>query len=380
MMKNSLKFIALASSVLILISSCKKEEALPGGSASAEQDGKRPLMAGAVYTMDNSTAGNNILAFKRSQNGTLTAAGTFATGGTGTGSGLGSQGSLILDDGYLYAVNAGSNSISVLEVHGNSITLLDTIASGGTKPISITVDDGFVYVLNAGGTGNITGFVFEGDSLSPIAGSTQSLSSSTADPAQIQFNPEGTYLFVTEKMTNMITTYPVDTTGLAGPGTSYPSTGTTPFGFEFGSNNVLIVSDAFGGAPNQSAMTSYSYSDTGSISLISGPVGTNQTAACWVVITNNGKYTYTTNTGSNSITGYSISNTGVLTLLDPSGITATTGTAPIDMALSNNSRYLYALNSMSSDISIYSVMRDGSLFSLGTESGLPAGSVGLAAK
>src|SRR5215831_15986930 len=42
---------------------------------------------GAVYTMDNSVTGNNVLAFHRSADGSLMSARAFSTGGTGTGTG-----------------------------------------------------------------------------------------------------------------------------------------------------------------------------------------------------------------------------------------------------------------------------------------------------
>jgi hypothetical protein len=71
-----------------------------------------------VYTMTNSAAGNAILIFDRAANGVLTSVGSIATGGTGQGSGLGSQGALALtaDQRRLLAVNAGSNDVTVFAV------------------------------------------------------------------------------------------------------------------------------------------------------------------------------------------------------------------------------------------------------------------------
>src|SRR4051812_40881218 len=72
--------------------------------------------AGAVYVLGNSTAGNAVLAYDRASDGSLSGPATYPTGGTGTGGGLGSQGALVLDGRDLYAVNAGSNSISRFSV------------------------------------------------------------------------------------------------------------------------------------------------------------------------------------------------------------------------------------------------------------------------
>src|SRR5262245_43452380 len=107
---------------------------------------------GAVYTMSNATAGNEILTFDRGPHGTLTFAGKIATGGAGTGGGLGNQGGLTLtDDGrWLIAVNAGSNDVSVFAVGAKALTFADLEASGGVRPISVTAHDDLVFVLNGG--------------------------------------------------------------------------------------------------------------------------------------------------------------------------------------------------------------------------------------
>src|SRR5690348_3142899 len=74
--------------------------------------------AGAVYALSNDAAGNAVLVYDRADDGTLTAAGSVATGGLGLGAGLGSQGALVFGkkNKYLFAVNAGSNDISVFAV------------------------------------------------------------------------------------------------------------------------------------------------------------------------------------------------------------------------------------------------------------------------
>ena len=65
----------------------------------------------------------------------------------------------------------------------------------------------------------------------------------------------------------------------------------------------MFVSEAFGGAPNLSATSSYKLDSDGQLTTISASVGTNQTANCWVVVTPNGQFAYVTNTGSGSISG-----------------------------------------------------------------------------
>jgi 6-phosphogluconolactonase len=336
---------------------------------------------GAVYTLTNDPAGNAVEVFDRAGDGSLTADGEFATGGTGTGAGLGNQGALVLDGKLLFAVNPGSDSVSSFRVRGGGLELIDTDASGGDQPISLTVDDRLLYVLNEGGTGNIAGHTLsKHGALSPLAGSTRPLSGAGVDPAQIEFDPRGETLVVTEKNTNLIDTYAVDRdTGLAGGPNPQASAGATPFGFAFGPRGHLIVSEAFGGATDASAVSSYGLED-GIIDAISPSAATTETAACWIVVTKNGRFTYTTNTGSGSISGYSIVQDGALTLLDADGVTAQTGPGPIDMALARSSRLLYSLNSGDGTISGFRVGADGSLTPIGGASGLPAAATGLAAQ
>jgi 6-phosphogluconolactonase len=339
--------------------------------------------AGAVYVSTNSPAGNQVLAFPRAGDGTLGTPQAFATGGQGTGAALGNQGAVVLNhaDRLLLVANAGSNDISVFAVVPRGLELVDRVASGGTLPISIAVHGNLVYVLNAGGAGNISGFVLDRDGdLAPLAGSTRPLSSSSADPAQVEFSPDGGLLVVTEKATNVIDTYVVGAAGLSTGPDAQPSVGATPFGFAFSRGGTLVVSEAAGGGAGTSALSSYGTTPGGDLNVISPSVGTTELAACWVVITGNGRFAYTSNTGSGTISGYGLSHTGQLTLLDGDGVTATTTTGPIDLALTRNDRFLYSLDSGTGTVSAFRVEADGSLTATPGAAGLPTGANGLAAR
>ncbi len=336
--------------------------------------------AGAVYTLTNESNGNRVAVFNRSADGTLSAGGTFDTGGRGTGVGLGSQGSLVLDSSkrWLFAVNAGSNEVSVFAVRPNGLILADKIASGGIQPISLTVHDDFLYVLNAGGSGNITGFrVGPLGKLRPLPGSTRPLSNggvgAAPGPAEILFSPGGESLVVTEKTTNRIDTYEVER-GLAEGPMIHPSAGATPFGFDIDRRGTLVVSEAA-----NSALSSYKVS-RGNIQVVSPSVLDGQGAACWVVITQNGKYAYTANAHSGSISSYRVSPEGQLSLLQSRAGLTGDNSSPLDMALSNHSQYLYELASGAQAIDAFQVQSDGSLVSIGGVNGLPASAVGLAAR
>src|SRR5215510_10121327 len=87
---------------------------------------------GAVYVMSNAASGNSILIINRAANGALSDAGNVPTGGQGTGSGLGSQGALILsaDQRWLLAVNPRSNDITVSSVAGERLQWRSKTPSG----------------------------------------------------------------------------------------------------------------------------------------------------------------------------------------------------------------------------------------------------------
>jgi 6-phosphogluconolactonase (cycloisomerase 2 family) len=351
----------------------------------------RIFNAGAVYVLTNQVE-NAVAVFRLNSHGTLSPAGEFPTGGAGdpvpqgtdpATDPLASQGALIRSNQFLFAVNAGSNQISVLGIGANALTPVDLVDSGGIRPISLTLHENLLYVLNEGGTPNITGFTVGDDgTLTPLANSTQPLIGDTAaDPAEVSFNSDGTLLVVTEKAGNRLDTYTIDENGLPSAPIDNPSNGMTPFGFAFNNAGFLIVSEAFGGAPNQSAASSYSAGDDGVLSVISGSVANSQTASCWVVTTNNGKSAFVSNTGSGTISSYGVGpGNGTLTLLNPIAADTGANSAPIDMALNNSSRILCVLLGGSQSVASYRVERDGTLTLIDTEGGLPLGAQGIAVK
>ncbi len=333
--------------------------------------------AGNVYTETNAASGNSILAYARSASGAISWSGTYSTGGRGSGAGLGSQGAVTVsgDGQWLYAVNAGSNDISVFAVDGDGLALTDVVGSGGTQPVSITASHDLVYVLNAG-TGTISGFSAMKGALTPIGGSTRSLLGTA--PAQIQFSPSGTVLVVSDKGTSTLETFVVAAGGVAGAPTIHASAGSTPFGFAFGLRDQLFVSEAAGAPAGLSAASSYQLATDGTLTTITSSAPTTQAAACWLVVTGNGQYAFTANAASDSISSFTIDQDGKLSLV---AAQAAHGTAAhtTDMALSRNSQFLYALDGGTRTISAYRVTADGRLMRIDGAS-VPAGATGLASR
>jgi len=376
------RIVALSTLGLALVAACSQDHNVTGLAADRAAGLNASAVAstadapGAVYALTNQASGNAVAIFARGADGSLNWSSSVSTGGTGAGSGLGSQGAVALsDDGrWLFAVNAGSNDVSAFEVTASGLSLTSRVGSGGQRPISLTVHGGVLYVLNAGGDGNISGFNIgsEGE-LAAIPGSTRALSGTNVGPAQVAFSPNGAWLVVTEKTTNRLDVYTVDGDGVASAATSTASAGGTPFGFSFGHRDELFVSEAAGSA------SSYVIASDGSVTVASGAVLTHQGAPCWAVVTKNGKFGYTANAQGGSISGFAVANDGSISLIDADGRTAVVGGGNIDLALSGNSRYLYQLNGDRS-ISGFRIEADGHLTAAGRTSGMPASTVGLVAR
>ena len=375
------RFLVLSS----LLAACSESATSPrlGAPDNASLDANGRGIAGAVYSETNSPSGNAVLVYARAADGSLSAPSSVSTGGNGSGAGLGSQGSVTLseDGNWLLVVNAGSNEVSSFAVGSNgALSFRGKASSGGTMPISVTIHDDLVYVLNAGGSGNVSGLRLQADgSLVPIAGSTRGLSTAASGPAEVSIDPTGEWLVVTEKNTNKIDTWKVGADGLLSGRKINASAGITPFGFTFTQQGVLTVTEAFGGAVDGSAVSSYTINTDGTLNTISASVPTTETAACWIVATNSGKFVYATNAGSASVSGYSVRH-GALELLDADGKTGITGAGATDLAITSNSQFLYTLNGGSHTISMFGVSQSrGDLASKGSIAA-PAGAVGLAAK
>lgn len=338
---------------------------------------------GAVYTLSNDAAGNTVDVSLRLPSGRLLPFADYATGGDGTGAGLGSQGAIAQtrNGRFILAVNAGSDEVAVFRTFFNVfLWRTDTVSSGGDQPTSVAVSGRLVYVLNAG-SDEVTGFRLRRSGLEAIPGATYPLSQSGAAGAQVGFSPNGEWLVVSERATNTLTVFPVEPGGTLGAAQHNTSAGDTPFGFQFRNDGLLVVSEAFGGAPGASVTSSYRIMPNGQLMTITGAAATNQTAACWIAIPRNGRFAYTTNTASGTLSGYSIMG-GQLNLLDPSGVTGDLGAAarPIDADFDRSGRYLFVLDSGGDEIATFRRSPNGGLTLRTGAITLPDGAAGLIAR
>jgi 6-phosphogluconolactonase len=333
-----------------------------------------------VYTLANAQGDNRVLVLEQRSNGALVEANSVSTGGTGSGANLGSQGALALspDGRWLFAVSAGSHELAMFAVDDERLRLVARVPSGGTQPISVTAHGHLVYVLNAGGDGNISGFrIGRFGGLTPIKGSTQALGGSATGPAQVRFSNGGEFLVVTEKNANQIAVFDVDD-GVARPATFTPSAGTTPFGFDIDPRDHVIVSEAATGSAS-----SYRLRDrTDDLAVISAAVPTGQAAPCWLITTPNGRYAYTGNAGSGSITAFRVAHSGRLERVSASGADGSTGAGShtVDLAVSPDGRFLFALANVGQTVTAFRIGHDGLLTPAGQFVGVPVSASGLVAQ
>jgi len=331
-----------------------------------------PGASRAVFVQTDNTAGNHVVAYQRAADGTLSPAGSYATGGLGgilAGSVVdhtASQGSLTYDPVHalLYAVNAGSDSVSVFAVSGDRLALRQVVSSGGAFPVSVAVRGNLVYVLNALGGGSVQGFrVVGGGFLARIPGSGRSLGLDpnatpqfTNTPGQVAFSPDGTQLIVTTKANgNDIDVFGVrfDGTLSAAPVVN-SEPGTVPFAISFDTSGHLVIAEA---GPN--AVATFALSRGGTVSLLSA-VATGQAATCWV--TPAGSFLFASNAGGASESGFTASASGQLTLI---GNTAT-DTGTVDASSAAGGRFLYVQTGGAGIVDEFAVSAGGSLTKIGS--------------
>jgi 6-phosphogluconolactonase (cycloisomerase 2 family) len=339
--------------------------------------------SGDVYVNDNTVTSNTVAAFHRRPDGSLQAlpGSPFATGGAGTGAGIGSQGSLQTAFGgrYVLAVDAGSDQVSVLAVgRGGSLRPVPgaTVSSGGAQPVSIAVHDNLVYVANAGagpGTTNYTGFVLGSDGvLRPLTGSTIALPDGS-QPGDVLFNATGSKLAATRVGTSQIDSFIVGHDGRLqeASGAPYAAQGPGPFGSEFRPTDPaeLYVSNA----PNGTVSAFRDARDGTLTSIGASPFADQQTAPCWVEISHDGRYLFAVNTAQPSISSYAIARDGTLTLLGSTPFRNPTGLGPVDARLSPDGDTLFVVDGGTSQVSAFRV-HGGTLTELpSSPTQLPAG-------
>jgi 6-phosphogluconolactonase len=335
-------------------------------------------MEGAVFVQTNA-AQNEVVAYARDDDGMLTHVGTFATGGAGSDEAhLPSQGSVTLtgDRRHLLVTNVASDDVSVFSVEG-AMPALSKTAPTGAAPRGVAERDGLVFVL-ATGDARIDGFRLVDGDLVPVEGASRSLS--TPDGAQIGFTPDGSALIATERGGDKLSAFAVGMDGMLGEPRTIDSLGATPYGFAISSNGTLVVTEAFRAEKGAAAASSYRV-DGDTITPGTASVGNGRSEICWAVISNDGRYAFTTNFADGAVSRYAIDMDGGLSLEDATaGVTEDGRSGLRDEDLSDDGRFLYAIDADQGQIVGWSVDGRGHLSMLGAWDGVPTTVAGLAAR
>lgn len=337
---------------------------------------------GAVFVTTNGANGNEVKAFSRAADGSLSPLGSFATGGTGVG-GVGdpltSQGAAALspDHKLLFVVNAGSNDVSVFQIKKDGLKLVDRESSAGVFPVSVAASEHAVYVLNAGSSE--VGIFGYNDSGNLSSRGKAALSPNTSGPTEVRVSPNGRWLDVTERASNTIDAFRIADDGSLGAPVESASAGQVPFGFQFTPKGLVVISEA-----GSASASSYDQAPDGTLTPVSSAISNGgQAAPCWLIVDPRGRFAYTANAGGSSISGYAIANDGTLTLLTPGGRTGDLGTGaqPLDIDFGGDGHFLYVLENGKGTIGAFAVNADGTLTPLADTQGLFAqsGFMGLVA-
>ena len=300
-----------------------------------------PTTGTFVYIESNNPgrSQNAILAYKENAStGVLTAVpgGRYLTGGTGyrnAGPALGPDDSdkeiIASPDGhYLFAVNQGSNSISVFDVKvDGSLKPIKggPFGSGGVQPISLSFSNDRLYVVNRGDSAegksgtvapNITTFdVGQSGTLRAIPKSTVTLPLNLST-AQVLTSADGRFAFVDNFATPSNLKVPLANTlqpyAIGGDGkiaavrdgeARLPKNPPLVLGLvENPKNHVIYSGTAPGGG-----VASFHYDSTGKTTYI-GTTKAPGIATCWLVISSNGKFLYATDSASNALSVYSLAD------------------------------------------------------------------------
>ena len=229
---------------------------------------------GAVFVMTNAADKNEIIAYARDASGNLADGDRYETGGRGSGgliAPLGSQGALTLsqDHTLLFAVNAGSGTVSVFKVENSRLFLIDEISAAGSEPVAVAQQGNLVYVLDAGGQGSVTGYRLQFDgTLKQIENSTAFLTpfDGGSGAGSLSISPNGRFLLVTERVANTVDAFPINADGTLGTEVTTASLAPQAFAGQFTPSGFAVVAQTNG------SVSSYSLGANGAYTAISANV------------------------------------------------------------------------------------------------------------
>jgi hypothetical protein len=315
---------------------------------SAATSGRNEALTLAV-TMTNDPASNQIKVYDAS---TLDLLQVLPTNGAGGASGN-ARGVRQLDGDLFAAVNNGSNTVAIYRRHGDALQF-DRVVTTTSAPVSVDFGNGHMYV--AGAT-TVDSFILQGNSVGPRDGSTSlRLVGGGAPPngstAQVGAIDEHTLLVTlktdpTPGTVDVVALQDGAITGELPIAVSAPAGTLTPFGFAVYRDGTAVITLAHSGQDGL-------FRDGAFTAIIAA----GQMAPCWM--TRLGKYLFTANTGSHTISR--LVGTGNHVFVD-SLVAASipTGGAPSDIDADGDVLGVIDHSTGASHLSLFTVNRFGEL-------------------
>jgi 6-phosphogluconolactonase (cycloisomerase 2 family) len=397
------------------------------GSAQAPTTPTKKTAGGHLYMQTNEVK-NAIIHYRRSANGTLTEVERVATGGAGSGelspiyhinrpNDFEGAASVILtpDRRFLFATNAGDNSVSSFAVNKEGrLTLLDVertgnTQGGGAKSVAYDPSSRTLFVVHTFGPDHLR--LMSVDSEGKLTPRPERYSVNTIDwpnrvPTMAVLSPDGKFLFVGTAFDELpsrknpdgslilwiphkdgalhviasnapdpdgIVVFPVGEDGALREPSFYDARGASPFYIAFLHNrpDTFLVGYAVSNGVSVGKV------DANGKITVSAPVTLDTSAGvpselCWLAVSPNDRWVFTTNFGYSDISSYRIDGNVLSIAKDPAspkvpgdgtfrGIDGVVSSGPSDSWISPDGAYLYQIYGNASKLVGYATQPDGSL-------------------
>jgi len=394
------------------------------GSAQAPTTPTKKTAGGHLYMQTNEVK-NAIIHYRRSANGTLSEVERVATGGAGSGelspiyhtnrpNDFEGAASVVLtpDRRFLFATNAGDNSVSSFAVNKEGrLTLLDVertgnTQGGGAKSVAYDPSSRTLFVVHTFGPDHLR--LMSVDSEGKLTPRPERYSVNTMDwpnrvPTMAVLSPDGKFLFVGTAFDELpsrknpdgslilwiphngalhviasnapdpdgIVVFRVGEDGALREPSFYDARGASPFYIAFLHNrpDTFLVGYAVSNGVSVGKV------DANGKITVSAPVTLDTSAGvpselCWLAVSPNDRWVFTTNFGYSDISSYRIDGNVLSIAKDPAspkvpgdgtfrGIDGVVSSGPSDSWISPDGAYLYQIYGNASKLVGYATQPDG---------------------
>lgn len=364
-----------------------------------------------IYTQTNE-AENKIINFRQGADGRLTEVQRLPTGGRGTGGytpvtgeesspdSLISSNSVIAsrDKKYLFAVNAGNNTVSCFSIDADGTLKLSDVQgtgndvsgkSGTANSLAYNGADGTLYVLHSFGPNHIRTFTAMGGKLTlrPQTRSVNSPGSTDRVPTQLVLTPDNKYLIASVLFDarpgeaglvlakdKTLVTFPIMMGGGLGDPVFNDAGGITPFAncFLNGSSDTFVTVLAAESSAVVSTIGPNGIVASGKSAKIDTTIDGKvyePSEICWISVSEDNRYAFGTNFGYGTVSTFKIGPDGLAVRASTAaretgdgtfkGLAGVTSSGAGDNAVSG--RFLYQLYANARKLVSYAIGDDGRL-------------------